>query len=167
MVLFLQQGRIARSLLHGGSWQVEAPLGGGIGRAADDGYGYDFAVGAGDVVHVVTGDSGRVAHLAYNDCAWFMEYVDPDISGGATGVGIALDASNNPYFAYQRRAAGTTTPATYEIWYATPSPDDQLVSSIGFDRQKLNGTGEKLFATTWKWMASSLVGSKGGAPGPR
>jgi hypothetical protein len=122
MVLFLQQGRIGRALLHGGAWQVEAPLGGGIGRAADDTRGYDFAVGAGDVVHVVTADAGRVAHLAYNDCAWFMEYVDPDISAGATGFGITLDASSNPYFAYQRTAAGTGTPATYEIWYAAPQP---------------------------------------------
>ena len=58
------------------------------------------------------GDAGRVAHLAYNDCAWFMEYVDPDLSASATGLGITLDASNNATFAYQRRAAGTGTPAS-------------------------------------------------------
>jgi len=122
MVLFMHQMRFARAVLHGGSWLVEAPLGGGIGNAADDVSGYDFAVGTGDVVHVVTGDAGRVAHLAYNDCAWFMEYVDPDLSASATGLGITLDASNNATFAYQRRAAGTGTPATYEIWYAAPQP---------------------------------------------
>jgi hypothetical protein len=73
------------------------------------------------VVHIAAGDSGRVAHLAYNDCAWFKELVDPDTVNDSFGFGIALDASGNPYFAYQKRASGAAGP-TNEIWHAAPQP---------------------------------------------
>jgi hypothetical protein len=121
MVLFVSQGRIARGVLRGGSWQLEAPLGNVIGEAVDDAGGFDVAVAAGDVVHIAAGDGGRVAHLVYNDCVWFKEFVDPDTINGSIGFGIALDGSGNPYFAYQKRVTGGASP-TYEIWHAAPQP---------------------------------------------
>jgi hypothetical protein len=119
MVLFLSRGRIARAVLRGGSWLLEAPLGGG-GEAVDEG-GFDITVGAGDVVHVAAGDGGRVVHLTYNDCVWFKEFVDADTTMPSIGFGIALDASSNPYFAYHKRAVAGASPR-YEIWHAASQP---------------------------------------------
>src|SRR5262249_37416893 len=119
MVLFQWQGRIARAVLRAGSWLLEAPLGGGVGQAIDDG-GFDVGVAAGDVVHLAAGDAGRVVHLAHTDCAWFKESVAANVNS-SPGHGIALDASGNPYFAYQNRVTVTGSP-TYEIWYAAPQP---------------------------------------------
>ena len=118
MVLFVSQGRLARAVLRGGSWQLESPLGGSVGQAVGD--DFDFVVAPGDVVHVAAGDANRVVHLAYNDCVWFKEVVDPDAIS-SFGFGIALDASSNPSFAYQKKVTGAAGP-TNEIWHAAPQP---------------------------------------------
>jgi hypothetical protein len=118
-VLFAATDGLARAVLRGGAWQVDAPLGSpAVGFDATS--TIDVAIGPGDIVHVVAGDRSQVIHFAYNDCQWLREVVDPG-TAATSGYGIALDAAGNAHIAYQKSATATTGP-THEIWYATPEP---------------------------------------------
>jgi len=121
MVLFVSTMGIGRATLRGGSWQVEAPLGGARNIAgADLRFGFDVVAGPGDVIHVATDSGAQVFHLAYNDCVWQTDVVDSDGFNGTSGFGIELDAEGNPYVAYQKQTAIGS--GVYELWYATPQP---------------------------------------------
>jgi hypothetical protein len=121
MVLFVSSMGLGRATLRGGSWQVEAPLGGiGSGGGADFRFGFDVAAGPGDVIHVATDSGAQVFHYAYNDCVWQSDLVDSDGFNGTSGFGIELDAGGSPYIAYQKQTAIGS--GVYQLWYATPQP---------------------------------------------